>query len=140
MVHVPQEIGLAEIRRGVLDDEARRAYAVAWSAKCDTTGGLGSMEAALKDALLFDVVVAGKTVARYALKTAERPGGIEVFVVAAVGGQPGADLVASITPFIEHQAAGADRLTVNTRRRGLVKKLLAQGWTLDSYVLRKRLK
>lgn len=124
----------------MLDDAALAAYAVAWSAKCDTTSGLGSMQVALEDAQLFDVVVSGETIARYALKQMDRPNGTEVFIVAAVGGMPGADLTQSVIPAIEQQCAGVDRLTINTRRRGLVKKLQKQGWTVDGVVMRKRLK
>lgn len=124
----------------MLDDEARRAYAKAFDTRRDTTGGLGSLESALGDAELFDVVASGRTVARYALKVCERAKGTEVFVVAAAGSFPGADLIESLYPAVAMQCEGVDRLTINTRRRGLVKKLLGQGWTLDSFVLRKKLK
>lgn len=131
---------IAEVRPGCFDEAARAAYAVAFGPKCDTSGGLGDMERDLADALLFDVVVGGVTVARYALKQVDRPHGSEVFILAAAGGMPGVDLVVSITPHIEAQCAGVDRLTINTRRRGLVAKLKRQGWTLDSYVMRKKIK
>lgn len=130
----------AVIQPGRLDDAARQAYAVAFGPKCDTTGGLGTMDAALASCSLFDVIVGGVTVARYALKTIDRAAGAEMYIVAAVGAMPGADLVASIAPFIETQCASVERLTVNTRRRGLVEKLRRQGWTLDAYVMRKKIK
>lgn len=130
---------LAVVRPGCLDDEARQAYAKAFDARRDTTGGLGSMDAALDGAQLFDVVLAGQVVARYALKAAQRDKGREVYVVAAVGGMPGACMVKTMEPYIAQQCQGADRLTINTRRRGLVKKMLLQGWTLDAYVMRKKL-
>lgn len=125
----------------MLDDAARAAYAPAFAGRCDTTGGLGSLDAALAGASLFDVVVAGVTVARYALKPMQRANGTEIFVVAAAGGMPGADLVASVLPYVERQCSesGAARATVNTKRRGLVKKLIAQGWHIDGYVLRKKI-
>jgi hypothetical protein len=132
--------GVAAIVPGRLDDQARAAYARAFDAKRDTTGGLGSMEACLSSASLFDVVVGGVIVGRYALKTMQRAQGTEVFIVAAAGAALGVDLVASIAPYVETQCPDASCLTVNTRRRGLVKKLAAQGWTLDSYVLRKKIK
>ncbi|MES2367200.1 MAG: hypothetical protein V4563_15085 [Pseudomonadota bacterium] len=130
---------IAHIVPGVLDDAARRAYAKAFDAKRDTTGGLGDMEQCLETAMLFDVVVGGEVVARYALRQVARAKGVEVFVVAAAGGLKGVDLVAAIGPYIERQCATADRLTINTRRPGLVRKMQAQGWTLDSYVMRKKL-
>lgn len=138
MVDATEEV--ASIERGELDDAARAAYARAFDAKRDTTGGLGDMEACLAGAMLFDVKVAGAVVARYALKQVQRDHGTEVFIVGAAGGLPGVDLVATIVPYIAQQCAAADRLTINTRRRGLVHKLQKQGWTLDSYVMRKKLK
>lgn len=98
------------------------------------------MESALAACSLFDVSVCGVIVARYALKTIDRAAGSEMYVVAAAGAVPGADLVAGILPFIETQCTSVDCLTVNTRRRGLVKKLQRQGWTLDAYVMRKKIK
>lgn len=129
----------AIVRTGQLDDAARAAYAKAFDVRRDTTGGLGGMESALQGAELFEVVLAGQVVARYALKTMHRARGSEVFIVAAAGGLPGVDLVDGMVPYIAQQCQGADRLTINTKRRGLVKKLARQGWTLDSYVMRKKL-
>ena len=127
------------VQPGRLDDAARAAYAKAFDARRDTTGGLGGIDSALEDALLFEVVLEGQVVARYALKRMQRAHGVEVFVVAAAGGLPGACMVQTMEPYIAQQCQGADRLTINTRRRGLVKKMLRQGWTLDSYVMRKKL-
>lgn len=130
----------AVIVAGRLDAAARQAYAVAFGARCDTSGGLASMDAELSQASLFDVVVAGQVVMRYALKTVRLDKGVETYIVAAAGAAPGVDLVQAITPFIETQCPDSDCLTVHTRRRGLVKKLGRQGWTLDAYVLRKKIK
>lgn len=140
MVLDPQAQGVAQIVPGVLDDQARRDYQKAFDDKRDTTGGLGSMDTAFEGAELFDLVIDGKTVGRYALKAVTRAKGTEVFVIAATGRVKGVDLLASVFPAIEQQCQGADRVTVNTRRRGMVKKLLAMGWTLDSFVLRKKIK
>lgn len=130
---------IAVVRPGCLDEEARQAYAKAFDTRRDTTGGLGSMDAALDGAQLFEVVLAGQVVARYALKFAQRVNGSEVYVVAAAGGMPGTCMVQAMEPYIAKQCQGADRLTINTKRRGLVKKMLRQGWTLDAYVMRKKL-
>lgn len=130
----------AIVQPGRLDDAARLAYAKAFDSRRDTTGGLGSMNSCFTDAEMFDVVHDGVTIARYALKTVRRENGVEVFVVAAAGHLAGVDLVAALGPYIEQQCAGADRLTINTRRRGLVKKMMRQGWTLDSFVMRKKIK
>lgn len=135
-----QEKGV--IREGVLDDAARAAYAAAYRPDRQTGGGLGSMDAAMRGAQLFEVVCCGAVVARYALRTVDYANGREIVVVAAAGGLPGVDLVASVLPNIEQQGAGAgaDRLTMRTRRPGLVRKLKKQGWVLDAYCMGKNLK
>jgi len=129
----------AVIRGGVLDEAARAAYAAAYSARCDTAGGLGSMDAGMRDAQLFEVVVSGVVVARYALRVEQHANGVELVVVAAAGGASGVDLTASILPTIEKQGhqAGAHRVTLRTRRPGLVRKLRKQGWVLDAYCMGK---
>lgn len=134
-----QEKSVARIVVGVLDDDARAAYARAFDERRDTTGGLGDMDACLQEAQLYEVQVAGVTVARYALKQVDRARGSEVFIVAAAGHAPGFDLVQSVEPVIAAQCAAVDCLTINTRRKGLVKKLSKQGWTLDAFVMRKKI-
>ena len=130
----------ALIRPGVLDDAARAAYAAAYTASRDTSGGLGSMDAGLSGASLFDVVLAGEIVCRYALSIEQHENGAELVIVAAAGGVRGVDLVASVLPHIETQGPGAKRVTLTTRRRGLVRKLLKQGWVLDAYSMGKNLR
>lgn len=131
---------VAIVQPGVLDDAACAAYAPAFAARCDTTGGLGSMAGALVGAQLFDVVVMGVTVARYAIRQFDRPNGVEAYVVAAVGSLPGVDLIQALEPEIVQRCQGADRLKFSTRRRGLIKKMVRQGWVIDSYVLGKKIK
>lgn len=133
-------MGILTIEPGQLDDAARAAYAKAFDARRDTTGGLGDMVACLSRAQLFDVKLGDQVVARYALQQVDRAKGVEVFVVGAAGSVPGVDLIQVVEPYIAQQCAQADRLAINTRRKGLVKKLLRQGWTLDSYVMRKKLR
>ena len=130
----------ALIRPGVLDAAARAAYAAAYTASRDTSGGLGSMDAGLAGAALFEVVLAGEIVCRYALRIEQYAKGAELVIVAAAGGVRGVDLVASVLPHVETQGPGAERITLRTRRRGLVRKLLKQGWALDAYCMGKRLK
>jgi hypothetical protein len=133
-------MGTLTIEQGQLDDAARAAYAKAFDARRDTTGGLGDMVACLSKAQLFNVKLGDQVVARYALQQVDRAKGVEVFVVGAAGSVPGVDLVKVVEPFIAQQCVEADRLAINTRRKGLVKKLLRQGWTLDSYVMRKKIR
>ena len=130
----------AVIREGVLDDAARAAYAAAYRPDRETAGGLGSMDEAMRGAQLFEVVVAGVVVARYALRQDHYENGSEIVIVAAAGGLPGVDLVASLVPTIERQGAIADRMTMRTRRPGLVRKMKKQGWVLDAYCMGKKIK
>lgn len=132
---------IATIAPGQLDDAARAAYAKAFDARRDTTGGLADMEACLQRGQLFEVRVEGAIVARYALQVVDCDNGSEVWVTAAAGHLPGCDLVKALEPYIAHQSieAGASALSVSTRRRGLVKKMEREGWTLDAYVMRKKL-
>lgn len=97
----PETVGV--IRAGLLDDAARAAYAAAYRPDRETGGGLGSMDAAMRGAELFEVVVAGAVVARYALRMDQHDNGREIVVVAATGSLPGVDLVASVLPNIERQ-------------------------------------
>lgn len=98
------------------------------------------MDAALAGAALFDVVVMGVTVARYAIKEFQRPHGVEAYVIAAAGSLPGVDLIRTLEPHIVQHCQAADRLKFSTRRRGLIKKMIRQGWVIDSYVLGKKIK
>lgn len=134
---VPEKV--ATVTPGQLDDAARAAYAKAFDARRDTTGGLGDMEVCLAAAKLFEVKLDGRVVARYALEQVNQPKGAEVFIVGAAGNLPGVDLVETLVPYIAQQCAGAACLTINTRRKGLVHKLEKQGWELSAYVMRKKL-
>lgn len=136
---VPAAPLVATVEPGQLDDAARAAYAKAFDARRDTTGGLGDMEACLSRSQLFEVKVAGQVVARYALEQVQADKGVEVWVTALAGSLPGVDLVRGLSPYIEQQCARADCLTMQTRRPGLVKKLEREGWQLSAYIMRKKL-
>ena len=75
-----------------------------------------------------------------ALPLTGQTNGREIVVVAAAGGLPGVDLVECVLPKIEQQGAGADRMTLRTRRLGLVWKLKRQGWVLDACCMGKKIK
>lgn len=108
--------------------------------KTDTTGGLCGAADQLRGAQCFAVLDGeGREVGNYAVTVNAYAHGDEVVVIAAAGAIPGADLVASLVPYIEQQAAGAKALTVHTRRRGLLVKLGALGFRCEGYILRKAL-
>lgn len=108
--------------------------------KTDTTGGLCSAADQLRGAQCFAVLDgAGRSVGHYAVQTNTYAHGDEVVIIAASGSLPGADLVASLLPYLEKQASGAQALTVHTKRRALLAKLGALGFVCDGYILRKAL-
>lgn len=53
---------------------------------------------------------------------------------------PGHDMTAGLSAFLVDQArqAGAQLVTCETARRGLVRKLQAEGWTVGGFILRKK--
>lgn len=59
-----------------------------------------------------------------------------VQVMAALGAAS-TDLTATVLPIIEAQAAGMRRVTLQTRRRGLVRKLQRHGYTVRGWILGK---
>lgn len=130
---------IATIEPGRLDEAALIAYEKAFDERRDTTGGLGDMRACLSRSQLFEVKLGGKVVARYALEQVQADKGVEVWVTALAGNVPGVDLVSALAPYIERQCARADCLTMQTRRRGLVKKLEREGWEMSAYIMRKKL-
>jgi hypothetical protein len=100
--------------------------------------GLRSAETGeLEGCALFLVLAGDCEIGAYALKIAGRVG----WVIAGAGALPGADLTADLMPAIEHQLrlSGCSEIMLRTQRAGLVKKLDAAGWLLDSTILRKSL-
>lgn len=129
------------IRPGRLDDDARAAYAKTLQpGKTDTTGGLYSVEDLLRGAELFEVCDGDQVIGRYALRVKEWSGGLEGVLVAGVGRLPGVSLGDAFLPVMEQQLAGVDCLMTQTRRKAWAAKLIAHGWTVEGFILRKRVK
>jgi hypothetical protein len=127
-------------RGGVLDPAALAAYASLLQPKSDPCGGLQSVPELLSGAEFFELVdSSGAIVGRYALRVEHWSGGIEGQVLGAVGALPGADLTGTVMPAIEKHFEGASCVTVLTKRRGLVGRLLTMGYKLDGFTLRKAL-
>jgi hypothetical protein len=125
-----------EIHRGALDDAALAAYARAY--RHDTSGGLASLEEILTGAEFFEVVHAGLVVLRYALRVEHKANGSEGVIVAASGAMRGVDLTAAMLPAVEHQFTAVRSIRCDTARPGLVGKMAAHGYAVESYRLRKR--
>ncbi len=126
-----------QIRPGEFDAEARDA--LARCLKRDTTGGLASVDEVVAGGMLFEIVRGADVVCRYVLRPIEREHGTEVQIVAAAGGAKGLDVTALGMAAILKQAEGAAAVSLHTRSLGLVRKLARQGFTVDGFILRKRL-
>lgn len=102
--------------------------------------GMASL-AELGDAAVFEILDDGARVGAFALEVVTFGDGHRVRVLAA-GGLPGYDLVGTMLQAVEREAReriGAVSMSCDTRRRGLVKRLLAEGFTRDGFNLRKAL-
>ncbi len=131
-----------QLRRGEFDQEARDALARA--AAFDTTGGLVTLEELLAAGALFELVDDGGGVrVRYVLRQVEHAHGAEVIVTAAASDpRAGFDAtrIGMAAIMAQAQAAGASTVAVHTRRNGLLRKLARLGFSLDGFILRKRVR
>lgn len=118
-------------------DEAREALARA--AAHDTTGGFETLADMEQAGALFEVTCDGEPVLHYVLSVNHHPHGTEGVILAAAGHKPGQDLTATVLPMIENQFLKCRAVMLQTRRRGLMKKLVKQGYRIDGYIMRKTL-
>ncbi len=126
-----------EIRSVEWNGEARMALESA--AAHDTTGGFETLQDIEKQGALFEATVEGEPVLYYVLSVNHHTSGNEGVILAASGSKPGSDLTATVLPMIENQFVNCRAVMLQTRRRGLVKKLAAQGYRIDGYIMRKTL-
>ncbi|WP_042301735.1 hypothetical protein [Paraburkholderia kururiensis] len=134
------------LRHEPVTDATRAEVAAAFDAsplmrvKTDTSGGMVDAADCLAGANLFRVFADGEPVAFYVLRLRVRGERREAEIVLAHG-RAGFDLVRDVLPLIERQCACAacDRVRIETRRAGLVKKLENAGYTQASVILRKEL-
>lgn len=112
-----------------------------------TWGGIAPVAEQVKSgvATLFRVYTLGGalgfgagTLAYYVLRVDRVVGGDEGVLVLAAG-RAGFDLTATLLPTIELQFIGCKAIRVHTSRRGVAKKLAAQGYADGEIVLRKAL-
>lgn len=100
-----------------------------------------SLDDMLAGASCFEVRADGKPVMHYVLDRVRRSNGnVDGFVLAAQGHCPGVDLTGFALDHIERQMADCDTLEIQTKRRGLGKKLARRGFHLGGVILRKNLK
>lgn len=119
--------------------EVAAAFDARTKAKTDTSAGMLHEADMLDGAHFYRVLEDGVPVAWYVMRERLGPAGREAHISLAHG-RAGVDLVREVVPLIERQCAGTCRaITLETRRRGLVKKLEAGGFAVSSLKLRKEL-
>lgn len=109
----------------------------------DTTGGLESVDAYARMGIpLYEGVdEAGEVLGRYVMEVQTGMDGVKnVQVVAASGGCSGGDMAQAIMAAAEKQAEllGAQWVSYQTVRLGLIAKGRAQGYGIHGVVMRKR--
>ena len=107
---------LREIRAALDDDPVMRA-------KTDTSGGAVGADEVAAGGAFFRVFADGEPVAWYVL-TAGNTGAC----IALAYGRADFDLVEHVLPLIERQCEGYGVLEMQTKRRGLIRKLRAAGY------------
>lgn len=111
----------------------------------DTTGGLESVaDYARLNIPMFECADdLGAILGRYVLEVQRGADGVvNVQIVVAVGSSPDLDMTKIMMNAIESQAAliGADWISCQTVRPGLVRKLARQGFAVHATVMRKRMR
>lgn len=105
-------------------------------------GGLSAgVEQLVGDAAIFEIRDdAGHLVGAFALEVNEDSAGRSLEVLAA-GGKPGHDLTGAMVDAVTREArehVGAHCIGCTTKRRGLVKRLQAEGFEVAGFILRKK--
>lgn len=106
--------------------------------KTSTSDGVVDAVDVAQGGHFFRVTADGTPVAFYVLGFHSEAGGV-VATVRLAHGRAGFDLVENVLPLIERQCHECVQLRMETRRRGLIKKLRAAGYHTTSVTLRKSL-
>lgn len=122
-------------------DRAQALPYLQQAVKFDTSAGAQSLDEMLGSSLCQSVEYNGEIVGAYALELAEHKACKVLWITACAAGVPGQDLTPHLLDMIEQQAVqvGAAQVAVTTIRRGLIKKMLAQGYEISGINLRKKL-
>lgn len=109
--------------------------------KCDTSGGLATVQDICKNAQAFKVETDGKTVGAYAVEALEFDRGICLWITAGAGTVDGVDLTDTMQKVwhVMAQQIGAKQIGLITKRRGLIRKLTAHGWTVAGVKMVKKI-
>ncbi len=109
--------------------------------RCDTSAGAVTSAQLCQEGFTFDVQSGGASVGAYNLQIEDAPGARVAWVTAFGGQLDGVDLTATVEPAIQAQARalGAQQIAMQTKRRGLIRKLQKLGYEVTGVTLRKRL-
>ncbi|CAN7305115.1 hypothetical protein [Acidovorax delafieldii] len=122
--------------------DASRPLLMQAMARGDTTGGAATLDDLCHGAPVFELRdETGRPIGAYVLAMRDHAAARVCWVMAAGGSAPGVDLTGQVLPCVERQARtfGAGQVAITTRRRGLKKKLEAQGYELTGWTFRKKL-
>jgi len=121
---------------GAEADQARAQLAqLANDPRCDTTAGLVDIEELLTRCQMYAWDRRGKRLLHFAL---QRQSPAEVVLTAAAGGDGRNPIADQFLDQLEAQTAlRGQLLTIETKRRGLVRLLQRRGYSIDCYTLRK---
>ena len=109
--------------------------------KTDTTGGLATVQDIFSHSQIFKVTHLGNTVGAYAVNPMHYDRGLCLWVQGLVGEIDEIDLTRTMEKVVIAQAQqiGARQVATLTKRRGLIRKLVACGWTVAGVKLVKKI-
>ena len=109
--------------------------------KTDTSGGLATVQDFFAHSQVFKVTHNGQTVGAYAVDPQAFDRGICLWVQGLTGHIDGIDLTRTMEKVVTAQAQqiGARQVATLTKRRGLIRKLVACGWTVAGVKLVKKI-
>lgn len=109
--------------------------------KTDTSAGLCTVQDLCGSSQAFKLTDHGHTVAAYTVDPQEFDRGVCLMVTSLAGHLDGVDLALTMDRIITAQAQqiGAKQIAMLTRRRGLIRKLAAQGWTVAAIKMVKKI-
>ena len=110
------------------------------AARYDTTAGLQSFAEVCAGSMLVEIARDGVPVLYYAARPIERAHGVELLIIAAAGRAPGVDLVTVGLEDVARRFPTVDAVTVQTRRAGLVRKLVNAGFAYQATKLSRRVR
>ncbi len=105
--------------------------------KSDTAQGMRSATEGIEAGVFVRLLVDGAPVGFYVLTPIQHANATEAEISLAYGFAE-TDLVDVFLPFIELQCAAFDAIKFQTCRPGLIKKMKAHGYRMDSVTMRKR--